>query len=80
MQSRVDRIAPPTAADRIASAAPDRSFAVPEPVLPFGVSARRTPSSRADAAPVDAGDVPVDDIEIPEFTPDYVPQRHRRRE
>ncbi|WP_372790328.1 hypothetical protein [Paraconexibacter sp.] len=78
MQSRIDRISPPTAADRIAAAKPERSFSVPEPVLPFGVSARRTPSSRSDAAPVDASDVPVDDIEIPEFTRNYVPQRRRR--
>jgi hypothetical protein len=34
---------------------------------------------REDRAPVDAGDVPADEIEIPEFSRDYVPQRHRRR-
>lgn len=34
---------------------------------------------REDRAPVDVGDVPAEEIEIPEFTRDYVPQRHRRR-
>lgn len=43
------------------------------------VEPRAPRPSRDDRAPVDAGDVPAEEIEIPEFTRDYVPQRHRRR-
>lgn len=45
--------------------------------LDLPIRARRTASSD-DTPPLDAGDLPGD-IEIPEFSSDYTPQRHRRR-
>jgi len=83
LMNRIDRVVPPTTADRVARATPPAAAGdgspLREPELGLPVRARRTPSSTSDAPPIDASDVPVQDIEIPEFTRDYVPQRHRRR-